>query len=418
MKKTISAVVLLICIATASFSQTDFKKGYIVKLNGDTLHGFINFRKEAQNYTECNFKRFQTAFPVNYSPDKLKAYGIDDSKQYVAVRLNSQFVFVEYLVKGNLSLLFYKQGSQHFYIRDQEGTLVELESGKTTDPKANQTYRHYKEYLLNKMNTVALEKEIQNSKMEVGSLTQLVKQYNELAKYPFEIPQRPSEKSFLKDYSILGTTRLQFGPVGGLSILSFDGPSDVDYNYFSEATFTNATRPVFGLFVSGKVSNSLSNLSFRTEVLFHTASLYGISECKTSYNETSYNELFLSYKNVSLQATINYSISMNKLKLLPHVGLGYKFNINPSYYRFNQICSVAKDVVRTYEYSDLVLPKTYMAYIGGISFNYELFSARTISITFDYVTGNMDIQKTTATGSGTKVKVNGNSLNVTIGLTL
>ena len=44
MKKTVTSITLCFFLVISLFSQSDFKPGYIIKTNDDTMHGYIEDR--------------------------------------------------------------------------------------------------------------------------------------------------------------------------------------------------------------------------------------------------------------------------------------------------------------------------------------------------------------------------------------
>jgi hypothetical protein len=414
---------MLVSFALSVFSQDDFRKGFIVKLNGDTLKGYVNFRKEAENHRACNFKRFQIAFPVNYTPEKIKAYGIDNEKQYISANLNDKKVFIEFLVKGKISLLYFKSGSTHFYINDTEGNLVELSSGKMND--ANRAFQNYKEYLSSIMSNVNISELINESKFEITSLILIIKRYNELSNVLFEIPQRPRGKSLVKDYNVFGSNKVTFGVETGTNILSLkcvaDAVGNVGYDYITKANFKPRTNPILGLYLGGKLSKSLPKLYVQTEILFHRVSLYG-SSSYTEYMYASnhiYNDLFINFTNLCIQGTIKYSFNLNDFKILPHAGIGYIFYLNASYNRYYQIYNAGSNTVSSYEYSDLAISNNNFPVLGGITIDYQLTSARIISFNIDYILGNNPVKKIKNNYTNEiYLKSKGTAINLTLGISL
>lgn len=421
MKKILTNLVLTIIVCQIAVSQSDFRKGYIVKNNGDTLHGWVNFQKEAQNNSVCNFKRFEIALPINYSPEKLKAYGIDGGKQYLAAEFNGRKVFVEYLVKGKLSLLYLNKGSEHYFTLTGDGTLVELKSGRTADASSNQTYNHYKEYLEAAFKPIQMSESIQKSKLEINSLTALIKQYNEASNSEFEIPVRPKEKSILKDYSILGTRKIQFGLLGGVSMNSFAIKTDESsYQFMEKAKFNTVTSPTFGIFVKGNFTRSIPKLSLQANVLYHKASLYGFANYKNSNysSDLMYDDIFIDFEEIKTQGTLNYSFKKQNLTLLPHIGIGYAYRLSSSYKRFHEEYSTTYNIVKSYEYSDLPISNASLYYIGGVTFEYSLSSARVLILNIDYNVKNKVLERQSQRNTDQGLKGFGSEFIITLGLAL
>ena len=87
-----------------SFSQSTFIKGYVVQLNGDTIHGEVkvNTKKEIDQFVKVAFKD-QSGMQRVYKSDKLKAYGFE-TKNFVPAKNDGEPVFYKVLSSGSLDL--------------------------------------------------------------------------------------------------------------------------------------------------------------------------------------------------------------------------------------------------------------------------------------------------------------------------
>jgi hypothetical protein len=50
------SILLLVALPTAIFAQTNFHQGYVVKTNGDTVKGYIDYREWGQNPLSIDFR--------------------------------------------------------------------------------------------------------------------------------------------------------------------------------------------------------------------------------------------------------------------------------------------------------------------------------------------------------------------------
>jgi hypothetical protein len=110
-------------------AQRDFRPGYIILNEGDTLKGLILYNA-LHAWTQCTFKKGQDASSVDYSPGDLRAYRFDDGRYFISREIPADkgqaLVFLEYLLKGKASLYYFRDGSDHYYIEKEAGKLVEL----------------------------------------------------------------------------------------------------------------------------------------------------------------------------------------------------------------------------------------------------------------------------------------------------
>jgi hypothetical protein len=73
---------LLILIQFNATAQRNFKPGYIVTLKGDTTKGFIDYKEWNQNPGDITFKTTEQATTQQYSPNNIKAFGVDQLDHY------------------------------------------------------------------------------------------------------------------------------------------------------------------------------------------------------------------------------------------------------------------------------------------------------------------------------------------------
>lgn len=111
-------------------AQSDFRPGYVINTQGDSINGFINYRNDIKNTEECIFQKELNSNKVIYKPHQLKSYGFIDGKYYISN--NSQNfksvpnVFLEYISKGSINIFYYRDNTQGHYIASKDTLIVEL----------------------------------------------------------------------------------------------------------------------------------------------------------------------------------------------------------------------------------------------------------------------------------------------------
>lgn len=422
MKKLLTNLAFIFVFTTTMIAQADYRKGYVVKLNGDTLFGFVNFQKEAVNNSTCNFKRFDIAIPVNYSPEKLKAYGIFGGKQYLSANIHGKQIFIEYLVKGKLSLLYLNRGGEHFYIYSENTKLVELKAGKTLDPNDNQVYDRYKDFLSEKLKPGDYSNLIQNSRLDIRSLVGLISSYNENLNFAYVVPERPKGKSLVKDYNLLGTNKFHVGIMGGTSLYKFAPSVKKDlYFYMTNADFGWDPSPIEGIFVKWNVSRARPQWSFQTNLLYHEVSLYGFSKHAKPTNKDLmlYDDVFVDFKEMKIQFQVNYALLKSNFNVLPHFGIGTSKRFSPTFLRYYEELNTTNNIVKSSEFRDVEVKGSEYVAIGGITFEYKLSDARSVFMNLDYEYGSKLIDvKDQAYYKDIEFKPRGTTINITFGVTL
>lgn len=126
-------ITLLSCIPVCA--QHNYRSGYIITLEQDTLHGEIDFRTDKMNAQRCVFKSGDNANPVTYLPFEIAGYRFtDDGKFYVSrmIKLDGSEVeipvFLEYLLQGIKSLYYYESENHTLYFIQESDRLVTLDA--------------------------------------------------------------------------------------------------------------------------------------------------------------------------------------------------------------------------------------------------------------------------------------------------
>jgi hypothetical protein len=133
---------LLTLVPFFCFGQKDFKSGYIITNDSDTLYGLINLKSNYQNSRSCEFKKENDSESKTYSPLDIRGYRIENNKLYIAreISLNNekQSVFLEYLLDGIVDLFYLKELTSDYYFIDKDGVLYQL-SNEDKQVVANNT---------------------------------------------------------------------------------------------------------------------------------------------------------------------------------------------------------------------------------------------------------------------------------------
>ncbi|MDR0829830.1 MAG: hypothetical protein LBN95_06945 [Prevotellaceae bacterium] len=120
MKKFIITL-FIIAFSANIFAQIDnFKDGYVITNQGDTLFGKIDFQPNNINQTTCRFMQNGSSETVIYEPAELKGYYFSPfNKCYVSKQLEINglqfYAFAELLVDGVMNLYYYEFDNKAFY---------------------------------------------------------------------------------------------------------------------------------------------------------------------------------------------------------------------------------------------------------------------------------------------------------------
>ena len=130
-------------ILDAIHAQTDFRPGFIIKHNGDTLKGEIDYRGDILMGKICTFKTSGNE-SREYYPADIIGYRFTDSKYYVSKNIDGNHVFLEFLIDGKVKIYYHRDPEGDRYYIDKEGIgLNEIpyeEKIKYTEERAQSNY--------------------------------------------------------------------------------------------------------------------------------------------------------------------------------------------------------------------------------------------------------------------------------------
>lgn len=122
-------------------AQTDFRPGYVIKTNGDSLVGIIDYKDDAQMGKICKFKIKDSDNETIFTPIDLTEYRFNDSKYFVSREIMGKKVFLEFLIKGNISIYYLRddKGDRYFIEKNSSG-IIEIPYNEGIKYKENIPY--------------------------------------------------------------------------------------------------------------------------------------------------------------------------------------------------------------------------------------------------------------------------------------
>lgn len=152
MKFRIILFFAFLALTAAGNAQTDFRPGYIVKNDGDTIYGDIDYRSDILMGTVCTFRSADKII-AHYSPREVQSFRYKDSKYYVSREVAGVKTFVECLIQGKICMFYLRdQKGDHYFMEKNDSAFIELPYEET------QIFRNGNRYLV-------------QSKQHIGILT-------------------------------------------------------------------------------------------------------------------------------------------------------------------------------------------------------------------------------------------------------
>ena len=125
--KTKHLILFILLISTTVINgQVDFRKGYVIQTNGDTLYGKIDYRSDLIMSNRCIFKDENNAI-IEYTPNEIAAFRFTNSKYYISRKVNGIPVFLEYLINGKINIYYMRDEiGDHYYLAKEDAELTEI----------------------------------------------------------------------------------------------------------------------------------------------------------------------------------------------------------------------------------------------------------------------------------------------------
>ncbi|MBA3706249.1 MAG: hypothetical protein H0W84_10240, partial [Bacteroidetes bacterium] len=179
----------LLCVFFTSLSaKNNFKPGYIINVNNDTIYGLIDYGAALHNAAHCRFRKDSSSVVINYLPAELKGYGFTFNRHFVTKKVkldaasDSASFFLEHLVKGPVDLYFLDdRGLTHFFIEQKnvlyelKNDLVEIVENDVAYTKPSNKYKGILRYAL--QDAPAIQPDIERTAFNRKSLVALLEKY-------------------------------------------------------------------------------------------------------------------------------------------------------------------------------------------------------------------------------------------------
>lgn len=286
MRKFYLCVAGILLGSSACLAQKNYLPGFIIKSPGDTLKGFIEYKRWDRSPLKIFFKKLLEEKPTEYTPIQIKSFGVAnenyesaivdvDASPHKIAELSQtstpefirDTVFLQILVQGEKTLLHLKDrnAKNHFYIKEEEKyqplvykqyIIMGGPSGKFM--AKNESYKNLLDNYLK--NCSSIQNRIKTAKYEVGPLTKLFYYYYQCTNQ--SINYRTERKE----------GKVELGIVAGasLSTLKFTG----GISYIVDNDYESSINPTVGIFCDLKILRS-NNWTVSNDIMYTSFNVKG-----------------------------------------------------------------------------------------------------------------------------------------------
>lgn len=106
-------------------AQADFRPGFVIEQNGDTLFGQIDYRGDQIMGEKCRFRK--NGKVQVFSPVDILAFRFEEGKFFESKDLKDKKAFLEFLIKGKANIYYYRdEQGDHYYLEKEGSEMIEL----------------------------------------------------------------------------------------------------------------------------------------------------------------------------------------------------------------------------------------------------------------------------------------------------
>ena len=382
--------ILLSCIYLDSFSQENFIPGYIIELEGDTAHGFIDFKNWKINPDHIFFKKNPDTDKTEFSAVQIRGFCVNGeiyesaiveteispaNKNFLqydaALYFRTDTVFLQAIFIGPKSLYFYltRDKKEQFYIKEDSNYtlliykryLIEQQRDNKIYLKENKKYTGQLSLYFKDCKTI--NKKIENLGYYRRSFENLFLNYSKCTGETYEYRRKKDER------------RTEFGGFAGMSMtrLNFTGNVNPYLTSLGDGFSYNLTLGMLVDFI--RVKNN-RKWSWSNEFLITKFKFEGYSTEYIDENNIIKSHTTLVFVYQKWHSLIRYKFPLGKVFLFANAGISNGLAFPPvnevyqevKFYDMNRIRSdYALDPVRYYEFG----------LVGGIGARFNDFTFET-----------------------------------------
>lgn len=376
--KNLEILITLLFIPLNVLGQNNYKEGYILSNENDTINAWINFRTDEQNQKECLFKKEPNGEIQKYLPGEILGYRFtEEGKYYISHLINvegiEKEVFLEFMLQGMMNLYSYKENNQQmFFFEDADGKMYAVNKRPDkmdgtrylNDPR----YKGMLGYLFKDYSGV--KNLVERANFDQKSMLKIAKAYHEEACTTGEDciifeNQKPDDIGL----------KVKFSVYLGLQFFNYELYYSTSKKYSNSTSLAPAIGGRFDVY-NPRWSNSFS---FQGDVSF--SRFDNIANDVIEFSSSSYNRnLQLDYKGYTFSGKlgIRYTYPKNRLKPMIEGGFSSLFLFGTS---ATMHISDGQGRDNTSEYK---LRSKYIGYYVGVGLDYTIKDTQAIFLHFTY----------------------------------
>lgn len=341
-------LILIMLIFQCVFSQEDYKSGYVIKNNSDTIFGLIEHKAWRGNPVAIQFKTAIGNETVSYRPADIAEFGFGEeiyishkvevgvsSMQMGELELDAQLktetetVFLQTLFDGEKSLYYYVSalGVNNFYIKQDTSLnllvykkyIKKVEHDNKTFAMENKRYIGQLLVYLNECERI--NSKIQNTSYNKSSLIKVFQQYYECTSTAVSFQRKTQKFDF------------EFGVLAGVSLTSLEFTSNGEFSYLINTDYSSSINVSAGLFIDVILPVTKGRWSINNELLL---SSYKVKGSYTDFKDEDYYSITdteFGYSYLKINTLLRYKHPVGNVFLFFNGGMSNGLAISETNYK-------------------------------------------------------------------------------------
>lgn len=307
------------CFTKTCFSQENFKKGYIIKSDGDTLSGLVDYREGFRSYRICQFKSVFDQSVATYTPDDIRGYGMINGKTFQSKKITEangvlKNVFLDMKIIGFVTLYKYEYV---FYVQKSSDSLQRLSNDKSQqliDGKQVVRYTNQHIAVLSTMlfDCIALRERTQKVPFVERQITTLIEDYNACQSVAQTVVE--ASKSWAK---------VMVGLTGGVHFSRLEIASRSSADRRLDGSYDVTNTPFFG------ATFDLSSPRLTERLSFHGAVMYLHPKYRMDHTTgTSVTQVEIATNQIKIPVGFRYTFRGEPAAPYLNLGISSTFNFS------------------------------------------------------------------------------------------
>jgi len=332
----------LIVFSLSLHAQNNFRPGYYISLQHDTVYGEIDNRGDLRNCHVCTFRAEGGKEGIQFEPGEIFAYRFSGGGKYyisreLLINQEVQRVFLEFLVEGISNLYYYRgTGGGRYFLESADGTYTELSNDLVKLRIDGTEYVRKSNLYVGQMKASfwdcpEIQPKLDQAQFSHKSLIKLTSEYHDYV----------CEEGLCIIYEkAVPAVQVSGGPyVGmsksGLSFPEYEGSDqdfnfDASYKWYHYYTFSKETSLVLGLRLRFTLPRANEKLALILLTEYSRGDYSAYAEEQTSPGLLTQMEANAHLSTLNMMTGIQYSLPKGRVR--PSLAIGPVFSIDLNSY--------------------------------------------------------------------------------------